>query len=239
MAIRHDAGIILRTYPFGEADRVVVFVSPVRGKVRAVAKGVRKTTSRFGGRLEPYVHVDLVVYEGRSLDTITEVETVHAFPRLRADLGKIVVASVMAEAVDAVVQEGEPSVALFDLLGDGLDALERDAAPAELVPAFLLRLAEVVGVRPSLDVCASCGRADHLDRFSFGGGGVVCSRCGADGSVRLRAGVVASLAALRGLPFTALPVFDPPLIAEATGVARRFVEHHLDRRLTSLAALES
>lgn len=239
MAIRHDTGIILRTFPFGEADRVVVLISPVRGKVRAVAKGVRKTTSRFGGRLEPFAHADLVLYEGRSLDTITEVETVRTFPRLRADLARILVASLMVEAVDAVVQEEEPSVALFDLLLDGLDALDGEAFPSEIVPAYLLRLAEVVGVRPSLDVCASCGRADHLDRFSFGGGGVLCSRCGGEGSVRLRAGVVETLAALSDVPFTALPPVDPPLSAEATGVARRFVEHHLDRRLTSLGALDA
>ena len=239
MAIRHDRGIVLRSYPFGEADRVVVLISPDRGKVRAVAKGVRKTTSRIGGRLEHYVHVELVVYEGRSLDTITQVETVEAFPALRSDLASLMVAAVMVEGVDAVVQEGEASVALFDLLADGLRALENISPSPELLPAFLLRLADVVGVRPALDACASCGREDDLDRFSFVGGGVVCSRCGPEGSVRLRDGVVASLAALSGASFRALPAIDPPLSAEATGVVRRFVEHHLDRRLASLGTFES
>ncbi len=86
MGLRHDQGIVLRSFPFGEADRVVVMLSPNRGKVRAVAHGVRKTKSRFGGRLEPFTHVDLVLYEGRGLDTVTQVSVIEAFPRLRGDL---------------------------------------------------------------------------------------------------------------------------------------------------------
>jgi len=100
VAIRHDSGIVLRSYPFGEADRVVVLLSPHHGKLRTVAKGVRKTLSRFGGRLEPFTHVELVLYEGRNLDTITQVEVVAAFPRLRDDLDKLNAASLMVEAAN-------------------------------------------------------------------------------------------------------------------------------------------
>ena len=182
MAIRHDRGVVLRSYPFGEADRVVVLLSPYRGKVRAVVKGIRKTTSRFGGRLESFAVVEVVVYEGRSLDTITQVETVEAFPRLRSDLGRVTAAAVMSEGIDAVAQEGEPSVALFDLLVEGLGALEAGPLSADLVPAFLLHLADVVGVGPSLDVCASCGRGDVVDRFSFAAGGAVCATCRPEGA---------------------------------------------------------
>ncbi|NIR39720.1 MAG: DNA repair protein RecO, partial [Actinobacteria bacterium] len=84
-------GIVLRSYPFGEADRVVVLLSPNHGKLRTVAKGVRKTKSRFGGRLEPFTHVDLVLYEGRNLDTITQAEVIEAFPTLRGDLDRVLV----------------------------------------------------------------------------------------------------------------------------------------------------
>jgi DNA repair protein RecO (recombination protein O) len=99
--LRSDQGIVLRSYPFGEADRVVVLLSPNRGKIRTVAKGVRKTKSRFGGRLEPFTHVDLVVYEGRNLDTITQVSVIEAFPWVRSDLDRVMAAGTMVEVADA------------------------------------------------------------------------------------------------------------------------------------------
>ena len=102
-----DQGIVLRGYPFGEADRIVVLVSPNQGKVRAVAKGVRRTKSRFGGRLEPLTHVDLLLYQGRNLATVTQVSVIEPFPRLRLDLDAVMTAGAMAEAVGKVVVEGE------------------------------------------------------------------------------------------------------------------------------------
>jgi DNA repair protein RecO (recombination protein O) len=238
MALKHDQGIVIRSFPFGEADRVVVLVGPDRGKLRAVAKGIRKTTSRFGGRLEPFTHVELVLWEGRGLPTITQVEVVEAFPRLRGDLDRVTAASTMVEAVDAVAQEDEPSRALFGLLRRGLDALEAGAGGGDLVTAFLLQLAGVVGMAPSLESCAACGRVDALERFTFAGGGVVCAGCRGEGAVRLRSGVTGYLAALARADLSRLPAEDAELTGEAMGVARRFVEYHLDRRLSSLAVLE-
>lgn len=238
MTLRHDAGIVLRGYPFGEADRVVVLLSPHHGKLRTVAKGVRKTKSRFGGRLEPFTHVELVLYEGRNLDVITQVEVVEAFPRLRSDLERVTAASTMVESIDAVAQEDEPSVALFGLLSDGLRSLEGGGSGRDLVSSFLLKLAAAVGVAPALDHCASCGRPDLLTRFSFDGGGVMCDECRSEGSVRLRPGLTAYLSGLARCELSAIPVADPTFSGEAMGVARRFVEHHLDRRLSSLATLE-
>ena len=238
MAIRHDQGIVLRSYPFGEADRVVVLLSPNNGKLRTVAKGVRKTKSRFGGRLEPFTHVDLVLYEGRNLDTITQVAVLEPFPRLREDLDAVVAAGTMVEAADAVAQEEEAEIRLFLLLQRGLKALEAGQRGSDLITAFLLKLADVVGVALSLMECASCGRVDDLHRFSFGGGGSICDRCRVDGAVRLRAGVTEYLAALAGSELTTLPPQDMTYSSEAMGIARRFVEYHLDRKLTSLAVME-
>src|SRR5690606_10306733 len=102
MGIRNDQGIVLRGYPFGEADRIVVLLSPNHGKLRTVAKGVGRTKSRSGGRLEPFTHVDLVLYEGRNLDTITQVSINEGFPSLRSDLSRVVAAGIMVEAADAV-----------------------------------------------------------------------------------------------------------------------------------------
>lgn len=238
MAIRNDQGIVLRGYPFGDADRVVVLLSPNNGKLRTVAKGVRKTTSRFGGRLEPFTHVDLVLYEGRNLDTITQVSIIEGFPHVRSDLDRVVVAGMMVEAADAVAQEEESSVRLFLLLQRGLRALESGVIGSDLVTSFLLKLADVVGVAPAFEACASCGRKDHLDRFSFSSGGTLCHRCHGEGGVRLRPGLTAYLAALEKADFGSLPVVDATMSGEAMGVARRFVEYHLDRSLSSLAVLE-
>lgn len=238
MALRHDQGIVLRSYPFGEADRVVVLLSPNNGKIRTVAKGVRKTKSRFGGRLEPFTHVDLVLYEGRNLDTITQVAVLEPFPRLRADLDAVVAAGTMVEAADAVAQEEEAAIRLFLLLQRGLKTLEGGTRSPDLITSYLLKLADVVGVAPSLLQCASCGRAEDLHRFSFGGGGSICDRCRVEGSVRLRAGITGYLAALAGAELASLPPIDTSLSTEAMGITRRFVEYHLDRKLSSLAVLE-
>ncbi len=238
MGIRHDQGIVLRSYPFGDADRVVVLLSPNHGKIRTVAKGIRKTKSRFGGRLEPFTHVDLVLYEGLNLDTITQVAVIEPFPRLRESLDAVVAAGTMVEAADAVAQEDESSMRLFLLLHRGLRALESGQRGADLITSYLLKLADVVGVAPSLLVCASCGKVDDLHRFSFGGGGVICDRCRSEGSVRLRDGVTGYLAALAGAEFGDLPATDVDLAPEAMGIARRFVEYHLDRKLSSLAVME-
>ena len=238
MALRHDQGIVLRSYPFGEADRVVVLISANNGKMRTVAKGVRKTKSRFGGRLEPFTHVDLVLYEGRNLDTITQVSVIEPFPRLRADLDAVIAAGTMVEGADAVAQEDESSMRLFLLLQRGLRALESGERGANLITSFLLKLADVVGVAPSLLECASCGRVDDLHRFSFAGGGVICDWCSTEGAVRLRRGITGYLAALAGAEFDSLPAADVALSGEAMGIARRFVEYHLDRKLSSLAVME-
>lgn len=238
MAIRHDQGIVLRSYPFGEADRVVVLLSANHGKIRTVAKGVRKTKSRFGGRLEPFTHVDLVLYTGRNLDTITQVSVLEAFPHLRTDLEAVVAAGTMVEATDAVAQEDESSIRLFLLLQRGLRSLEVGQRGPDLITSFLLKLADVVGVAPALSACAACGHEGELRRFSFGEGGVMCDRCSGEGAVRLRPGITSYLDALAQAELVDLPPSDPRYAGEAMGVARRFVEYHLDRKLVSLAVME-
>jgi DNA repair protein RecO (recombination protein O) len=108
----------------------------------------------------------------------------------------------------------------------------------DLITSFLLKLADVVGVAPSLLQCASCGRLEALNRFSFGGGGSICDTCRVDGAVRLRDGITDYLASLAASELHALPPMDATYSSEAMGIARRFVEYHLDRKLTSLAVME-
>ena len=238
MALRHDQGIVLRSYPFGEADRVVVMLSPNHGKLRTVAKGVRKTKSRFGGRLEPFCHVDLVLYEGRNLDTITQVEIIEPFHRLREDLDRVVAAGTMVEVVDAVALEGESAIRLFLLLQRGLRALDGEDTHPDLVTAFLLKAAEVVGVAPALAACAGCGRTDQLTRFSFAAGGAQCDRCRAPSAFALKDGLTEYLALLASADLADLPPVVPAMSGQAMGVTRRFVEYHLERRLESFAVLD-
>ncbi len=238
MAIRHDQGIVLRSFPFGEADKVVVLLSPNNGKLRTVAKGIRKTKSRFGGRLETFSHVDLVLYEGRNLDTITQVEMIEAFHALRSDLDRVVSAGAMVEVADAVAQENETSVRLFLLLQRGLRALDASPAHPDLITSFLLKAADTIGVAPSLDQCAGCGRTDDLRKFSFAAGGVLCARCRTAGAYSLRDGLTGYMARLASADLSELPDAEGQFVGEARGVARRFIEYHLERQIQSLAVLD-
>lgn len=216
----------------------MVLLSPNHGKLRTVAKGIRKTKSRFGGRLEPFSHVDLVLYEGRNLDTITQVSMIEPFHDLRIDLDRVVAAGTMVEVADAVAQENESSVRLFLLLQRGLRALDAGPEHPDLVTAFLLKAADTIGVAPSLNQCAGCGRTDDLRRFSFSAGGVLCERCRTPGAYALREGLTDYLAVLAAADLAEMPPADDSFTGEARGVARRFVEYHLERQIQSLAVLD-
>lgn len=215
-----------------------MLISPNNGKLRTVAKGVRKTKSRFGGRLEPFTHVDLILYEGKNLDTITQVSTINAFGELRNHLDRVLAASVMVEVVDAVVPEDEPSLRMFLLLQRGLTVLDHREPHPDLVTSFLLKAAEVIGVAPSLDSCAGCGRLDDLHRFSFAAGGSLCESCRTPGAYALREGLVPYMAAVAGAELHQLPDAHGSLSREALGVTKRFMEYHLERQLQSLVMLD-
>lgn len=169
-----EEAVVLRTHRLGEADRIIVLLTPGRGKVRAVAKGIRKTTSRFGARLEPTTHVSLQLYEGRNLDTITQAEVLDLYATVKGDLSRLGKASTLLEVCDQVSQEGEPNPRLLQMLVGALRALEaRDAAA--LVPAFFLKLLAAEGTEPMVDACCECGAADGLVAFDQGQGGALCA----------------------------------------------------------------
>lgn len=215
-----------------------MILSPNHGKLRTVAKGVRKTKSRFGGRLEPFTHVDIVLYEGKNLDTVTQVSIINAFPHLRNELDRVLAASTMIEVADVVAQEDEPSHRLFLLLQRGLTVLDHGPPHDDLVTSFLLKAADVIGVAPALDACAGCGRPDNLTRFSFGAGGSLCDDCRTPGAYSLRAGLVEYMATVAASDLHTLPASDRGFSREALGVTKRFVEYHLERELGSLALID-
>jgi len=231
-----EQGVVLRTYKLGEADRIVVLMTQGEGKVRAVAKGVRKTKSRFGGRLEPFTHVDLSLYRGRELDIVTQAEVVNPFRGVREDYDRVVAGSAMLEAVDQVAQEREAAVRVFLLLVRALRALDagpRD--PAVLLDAFLLKLMALEGYRPVLGECANCGRAAGLCAFSTDRGGALCAACRNGTESLLDPGTVPLLAHLLAADMDQLGTTEPRPSPrrEAAGVVKTYVEYHLDRRLRS------
>lgn len=230
MASYRDEGIVLRTIRLGEADRIVTMATPLHGKVRAVAKGVRKTKSRLGGRVEPLSHVKMLCWRGRELDTITQVEVLDHFRPVREDLDRLAQAMTMLEVVDHVAVEEHEMSTLFRMLLGALRTLA--GSESHLVAgAFLWKLLAVEGVVPSLDSCARCGRDGvALVAFDALSDGFLCSSCRRGQAVNEQ--VVAMIR--RILSGGLASVLNEPPSATTADVERLAivaVEHHLDRRL--------
>ena len=239
MGLYRDQGVVLRTIRLGEADRIVTVLTRGRGKVRAVAKGVRKTKSRFGGRLEPLSHVALLLYEGRELDVVTQVEALEQFRSVREDLDRLAKGHALLEAADQVAQEHQANVALYTMLVGALRALAAHDSPL-LVPAFFLTVLASEGAHPLLDVCAGCGGREPGVAFDLHQGGVLCAACAG----RLAALAVSPAAldlvrrVLTGDLIGALNTPAAPATAEVDRLATRAMEHHLERRLRSVTVLD-
>ncbi len=166
VSLYRDDGIVLRTQKLGEADRIISILTRRNGRIRAVAKGVRRTKSRFGARLEPFTHVDLLLYTGRSLDVITQAETVRPYGEpLAADYPRYTSGTAMLETAERFTPvEKEPLIRQFLLLVGGLRALgEGEHDPRLVLDAYLLRTLAVAGYAPALDECAVCGTPDSVD----------------------------------------------------------------------------
>jgi len=230
---------VLRTHKLGEADRIVTMLSRRHGKVRAVAKGVRKTTSKFGARLEPFTQVDLQFATGHTLDVITQAETIraHSGP-LSHDYQRYTVGQVMVEAADRLVaEEGEPAPAQYSLLAGALNALARaddERPPVVLMDSYLLRALAAAGYEPVLGECARCGTSGPHDAFSVQAGGMVCARCRPPGSAHVDAPLLTYLRALLAGDWTATRSTPEPTMRLASGIVAAFVSWQLDRGIRSL-----
>src|SRR3954470_945443 len=176
--------VVLRSIRYGEADRIVHLYTPHRGRVGAIAKGVRRSRSRFGGRLEPFFRLDLVLHEGRGeLLTVTSAETVEGHARLRADARALDAAARACDAVGRLFETGEAHPEVFNLLCNELALLDHEPARATRANqlAFRLKLLLAAGLAPHLATCASCGADDHLAGFSGAAGGGGCTAGGGSG----------------------------------------------------------
>lgn len=235
MSLYRDAGVVLRTHKLGEADRIVTFLTRDHGKVRAVAKGVRKTRSRFGGRLEPPTHAELMFYQGRELDVVTQVDTIDAFASVRDDLDCLGRAVAMLEAVDQVALEREANPELFRMLVRALRTLTSRDAPL-LVPAFFFKLLALEGYRPMVEACTVCGEESGLVAWAVQDGGLRCRSHREGSAVSPRAVALVQLI-LGGRLTVALDEPASAATSEVDHLAVRVLEHHLERRLRSVSAL--
>ncbi len=241
MPLYRDEAIVLRTHKLGEADRIITLLTRHHGRVRAVAKGVRRTTSKFGSRLEPFTYVDLQLAEGRNLDIITQAETRAGFSaELGADYERYTAGTVMLETAERLVsEEKEPSLQQFLLLVGALRAMTAgERRPSHVLDSYLLRSLAVAGYAPSFDVCAHCGREGPHTWFNPSMGGMLCTTCRLPGSARPAPETVALLGALLAGDWPAVEATDPRHGKEGSALVSAFLSWHLERSLRSLEHLE-
>lgn len=182
MALYKSRGIVLRSIRYGEADRILDLYTRDAGLVSAIAKGIRRTRSRFGARLEPLSCVEFVAYGGRSLDTVTQAETLRSFHGVREHLGRLETAGRMSRDVRALSGGDEADRRVFNLLYHALDALEsREEGFGIVEVAFGMKLAMLAGYAPEVEACVSCsvapGEMDGLAHFAPELGGLLCEEC--------------------------------------------------------------
>ena len=239
--------IVLRHSNFGEADRILTLMTPQMGKLRVIAKGVRKITSRKAGHVELFTRVKVLLAHGRTFDIVSQAETIEAYRPLREDLLRGSYAHYLSELIDAFAQEGSEDSALYDLLANGLSWVAETRDPALAVRYFEMRLMTITGYRPQLFRCVRTGSAVDLDAvdsadrltvaFSPAEGGVLCAAAAlqARDAIPLPAGVVRFLRILQTKPFEDISGLDltPVLHAQAEQLMRRYLNFVLERTLRS------
>lgn len=241
MPLYRDEAIVLRTHKLGEADRIITLLTRQHGRVRAVARGVRRTTSRFGSRLEPFMHVDLQLSEGRSLDHVTQAETLTAFHAgIGGDYDRYTAGTVMLETADRLVaEEREPSLQQFLLLVGGLRVLASgERHPSQVLDSYLLRSLSVAGYAPSFDGCARCGLMGPHRWFNPSLGGVLCATCRVPGSASPSPETLSVLGALLAGDWPVVEAAEPRHLREASGLVAAYLAWHLERGLRSLEYVE-
>ena len=239
-----DTGVVLRTYKLRESDRIVVFHTAENGKVRAVAKGVRKTKSKFGARLEPMSHVRLLLYRGRELDIVSQAEAVEPLSPMLSSLDRASQGLAAIEAVDQLSLEREPTVQLYRMLVGVLRTIA--ASPGETpsplnVAAFYWKLLANDGVRPELDRCVRCGGTEpetQFVAFDLNEGGVLCRSCRSGQAISTGA-VEILREILGGQLVQALARDESPITHEVSSLATRALEFHIERRLKAVAMFET
>jgi DNA repair protein RecO (recombination protein O) len=248
-----DDGIVLRTQKLGEADRIITILGRTSGRIRAVAKGVRRTKSRFGARLEPFTHVDLMLHTGRSLDIITQAEVIRPYGQpLAGDYPRYTAGVAMLETAERFTAvEKEPALRQLLLLIGGLRALgDAEHASGLVLDAFLLRSLAVAGYAPALQECARCGAAGsdrdaaapaggrRLPAFAVAAGGMVCASCRPPGAASPAAPTVALMLALLRGDWDGADRSERRHRVECSGLVAAYLQWHLEHSIRSLRHVE-
>jgi DNA repair protein RecO (recombination protein O) len=246
MPLYRDEAVVLRTQKLGEADRIVTLLTRRHGRVRAVAKGVRRTGSRFGARVEPFMQVDLQLHSAAvigasSLDTVTQAETIAPFgERIAADYGRYTAGTAVLETAERLTsEEREPALRLYLLVVGALRALADEAhSPSLVLDAFILRAMAVAGYEPTLDACSRCGDPGPHRFFAVAAGGVVCPEHRPPGSATVSQPAVELLQALLDGDWAVADAAEPRTQRESSGLVAAYLQWHLERGLRSLRLVE-
>ncbi|HET6877639.1 MAG TPA: DNA repair protein RecO [Jatrophihabitans sp.] len=251
MPLYRDDAVVLRVHKLGEADRIVTLLTRRHGRVRAVGKGVRRTNSRFGARLEPGSHVDVQLYsrlpEGqaapggrRALDVVQQTESLDAFgARLAGDYQRWTAASAICETAERMTDEGEPALRLYLLVVGALRALtagEHD--PGLVLDAFLLRAMANAGWEPALQECAVCSAPGPHAAFNVPAGGAVCENCRPPGSARPQRATIVLMTALLSGDWATADAGEAAARSESSGLVAAHLQWHLERGLRSLPLVD-
>ena len=233
-----DEGIILRTHKLGEVDRILTILTKEHGQIRAVAKGVRKTSSRFGARLEPFMVADLQLYEGKNLDTVSQVEQLASYGALIvADYPKYTAANAMVEAAERLTRESSNSQQYLLLLG-GLRALSgSDHEGSQVLDSYLLRALSLSGWVPGLGSCQSC-QSENPVAFSVHTGHVSCGECSLPGAVKLGAAGLLHMRNLLVGNWPEVALAEPGAKSNVSAVISAYLQWQLERGLRSMSMVE-
>jgi DNA repair protein RecO (recombination protein O) len=232
-----DTAVVLRTYKLGEADRIVVLLTEEHGKIRAVAKGVRKTGSKFGARLEPMSHVRLLLSQGRELDIVSQAESVETLAPMLVDLDHLTAGIAVLEAADQMSLDREPAPQLYRMVVGALRTIAERGGPL-VVPAFYWKLLAADGLRPELDMCVRCGEDTQLVAFDMDQGGALCRNC-RTGAPLSEDALETMRMILGGRLNEALELPASRTTHEVMAHATRALEHHIERRLRTVAMFET
>jgi DNA repair protein RecO (recombination protein O) len=251
MPLYRDEAVVLRVHKLGEADRIVTLLTRRHGRVRAVGKGVRRTTSRFGARLEPGSHIDVQIYSRqapeqrtigshRGLDVVQQTESIGAYgAQLATDYSRWTAVSAVCETAERLTDEGEPALRLFLLVVGALKALvAREHDPGLVLDAFFVRAAALSGWEPALGECAKCSTPGPHAAFNVAAGGAVCADCRPAGSARPQPETFALMAALLGGDWVRADGATSSARREASGLIAAHLQWHLERGLRSLPLVD-
>ncbi|MFM9376579.1 DNA repair protein RecO [Gordonia sp. VNK21] len=236
-----DEGVVLRQHKLGEADRIITLLTAEHGLVRAVAKGIRRTRSKFGARLEPFAHVHVNFYPGRNLDIVTQVHTLDAFSEAMAgDYGRYTTACAVLETAERLAgEERAPARQLYRLTVGALSAIAQDRRDRQLIlDAFLLRAMGAAGWAPALDVCARCAGPGPHKAFHVAAGGAVCVYCRPAGAATPSVGVLDLMDALVRGQWEHVAAATDSQRRQATGLTAAHLQWHLERQLRTLPLIE-